>query len=114
MKKTRNKFEKRIEKQLKKAKVKFSYETEKIPYILSRHYIPDFIIETPLGKVYVECKGHLRREDKSKLIAVKKLNPHMDLRILFYASKKDQIRWAERNGLKYAISSIPTEWLEGL
>lgn len=109
--KTKNKFELKIEKQLKKAKVKFKYETEKIPYILARHYIPDFVVDTPTGKLYIECKGYLRPEHKAKMVAVKKLNPHLDIRILFYAKKLKDIRWAERCGFTYAISDIPVEWL---
>ena len=113
-KKLRNKFEKKIHKQLRRAKANFKYESERIPYVLARHYIPDFVLETPNGKVYVECKGYLRPEHKAKMIAVKKLNPNIDLRILFYSANKKNIKWAEKNGFKYAISMIPKEWLEGL
>jgi predicted nuclease of restriction endonuclease-like RecB superfamily len=112
--KTRNKFEKRTETRLKRAKVSYSYESEKLAYVLASHYIPDFIINTPLGKVYLECKGYLRPEDKRKLKAVKKQHPEIDLRILFYASKDEYIRWATKNGFKYAVGSIPKEWLKGL
>ena len=111
--KTRNKFETRIAKQLRRAKCIFSYETEHIPYLLARHYIPDFIIQTSLGKIYIECKGYLRPEDKSKLIAVKKLNPHIDLRILFYSHNKKYIKWAEKHGFVWAVESIPKEWYNG-
>ena len=114
MKKLRNKFEALIYKQLKRAKVLFNYESEKIPYVLARHYCPDFVVSLPNGKIYIETKGHLRREDKAKLIAIKRQHPEMDLRILFYAPKKDQIRWATKNGFKFAFGNIPKEWLEGL
>lgn len=110
-KQPRNLFEKRIHNQLKRKKIKFSYEAERIPYVLARHYVPDFIISTKLGKVYVECKGYLRPEDKSKLRAVKKQHPEIDLRILFYEERKSNIRWAERNGFVYAIGTIPSEWV---
>lgn len=113
MKKLRNTFEKKIHKQLKRLKVKFSYESEKIAYVLARFYIPDFIIDTPTGKVFVETKGHLRREDKAKLVAVKRQHPEMDLRILFYARNKTNFKWAERHGFKYAFDTIPKEWLDG-
>lgn len=106
----RNKFETKISKQLSKAKVKFKYETEKIPYLLARHYIPDFIIETKNGKIYIECKGYLRPEHKAKMVAVKKLNPNLDIRLLFYSRNLKYIRWAERNGFPYAIGDIPDEW----
>lgn len=110
-KRTRNKFETKVEKQLRRAGCIFKYESEKIPYLLARHYIPDFIVVTPHGKVYIECKGYFRPEAKAKLVAVKKQHSEIDLRILFYASNKKNIRWAEKNGIKYAISIIPKEWL---
>jgi predicted nuclease of restriction endonuclease-like RecB superfamily len=112
--KTRNKFEQDIERSLKRKRAKFKYECEKIPYIISGHYIPDFVIETPLGKIYVEAKGYLRPEHKRKMVAVKKCNPQLDLRILFYADKKKDNKWAEKNGFRYAIKTIPSEWLLGL
>jgi hypothetical protein len=113
LKKLRNKFETRVHNQLKKAKVLFNYESEKIPYVLARHYVPDFVVFTPNGKIYIETKGHLRREDKAKLVAIKRQNPGMDLRILFYSKKKDQISWAQRHGFLFAFETIPEEWLNG-
>lgn len=112
--KVRNKFEKRILTQLKRARVSFTYESEKIPYVLAGHYIPDFIILTSTGKIYVEAKGYLRPEHKRKLVAVKKQHPNIDLRILFYSSNKKYIKWAEKTGFKYAIETIPKDWLKGL
>lgn len=112
--KLRNKFEKRIEAQLQRSGVKFKYESERIPYILAKHYIPDFVVDTVLGRILIECKGYLRPEHKAKMIAVKKLHPELDLRILFYSLNKKYIRWAERNGFRYAIAKIPKEWFDGL
>lgn len=114
MTKTRNKFEAKIDKQLKRSRRIYSYESEKIPYVLAKHYIPDFIFLCPLGRIYIECKGYLRPEDKSKLIAVKRQHPAKDIRIVFYSRNPRNIRWAERNGFRYAIGSIPREWLDGL
>lgn len=111
--KIRNKFEKKIERQLKRAKVSFKYESEKIAYYWASHYIPDFVITLPNGKIYVECKGYFRPEDKRKLVAVKRLNPSIDLRIVFYAHKKPSIKWAEKHGFKWAVERIPKNWLEG-
>jgi predicted nuclease of restriction endonuclease-like RecB superfamily len=110
-KQPRNKFETKLRKQLTKAKVKFSYESEKIPYVIAGHYIPDFIITTPHGKIYVEAKGHFRPEAKRKMAAVKRLHPNLDIRIVFYSTNKTYIRWAEKHGFKYAIGDIPKDWL---
>lgn len=112
-KKLKNKFEVKIFKQLKKAKVKFNYELDKISYILSGFYLPDFTIQTPTGKVFVETKGYLRPEHKRKMVAVKKLHPELDIRILFYAPNKKYIKWADKVGFRWAIDTIPKDWLDG-
>jgi predicted nuclease of restriction endonuclease-like RecB superfamily len=111
---TRNKFEERIYKALRRAKIDFGYESLRLLYVLARHYIPDFIIKTPTGKIYVECKGYLRPADRQKLVAVKKCNPRIDLRLLFYERRKTNINWANKVGFRYAIGNIPKEWLDGL
>lgn len=111
MKKTRNKFEQKIERQLKRAKISFKYESEKISYLIAGHYIPDFVISTGLGKIYVETKGHFRPEAKRKMASVRRLHPELDIRIVFYSRKAKDIKWAEKHGFKYAIETIPTEWL---
>jgi predicted nuclease of restriction endonuclease-like RecB superfamily len=112
--KLKNKFETRVAKQLKRSKCGFKYESRRIPYILARHYIPDFEVQTPTGILYIECKGYLRPEHKAKMVAVKKQHPEMDIRIVFYAQKKAYIRWAEKNGFKWSVEKIPTDWLKGL
>jgi hypothetical protein len=113
MRKTRNAFEKKIHTQLKRAKVVFKYESEKLAYVLARHYVPDFVIVTPSGRVFIETKGHLRREDKAKLVAVKRQHPEIDLRLLFYAPNKVNSKWADRHGFRYAFGTVPKEWLDG-
>lgn len=108
-----NKFEQKINKQLKKSKLSFKYEGERIPYVLAGHYIPDFVIQTPTGVLYIEAKGYLRPEHKRKMVAVKKQHPSLDIRILWYSSNDRNIKWAEKNGFKWAIDTIPSEWLHG-
>jgi predicted nuclease of restriction endonuclease-like RecB superfamily len=111
MPKTRNKFEQKIQKQLRKAHATFSYETVRVPYILARNYIPDFILSTPMGRVFLECKGYFRAEAKAKMAAVKKQHPEMDLRIIFYAKNEKNIKWGEKLGIPWAIGKIPKEWI---
>ena len=112
MKKFKNKFERRINLQLKRAKVQFKYESEKLPYYYTGHYIPDFVLSLPEGKVYIEAKGYLRPEHKRKMVAVKKLHPTLDIRIVFYSKKVKDIKWADKHGFKYAFEKIPKEWLD--
>ena len=109
-KQLKNKFEERIYKLLKKKKVRVGYETERLAYYIGGHYIPDFVITLNNGsRIYIETKGYLRPEHKRKMVAVKKLHPTIDLRILFYARKEKDIKWAEKNGFRYAIDNIPDE-----
>jgi predicted nuclease of restriction endonuclease-like RecB superfamily len=111
LRKTRNNFEKKLHTQLKRTKVSFKYEPEKIAYVLSGHYIPDFVLQINGNTIYVEAKGHFRPEAKRKMVAVKKCHPTMDIRIVFYSFKAKDIRWAEKNGFPYSIGKIPEEWL---
>lgn len=114
MKKTKNKFEQRIYNLLKRKKISFKYESERIPYIFTGYYLPDFVLSTPKGKVYIETKGYFRPEHKRKMASVKKLNPQLDIRILFYSKKEKDIKWADKNGFIWAVETIPEEWLEGM
>jgi predicted nuclease of restriction endonuclease-like RecB superfamily len=107
----KNKFETKIFKELQKTGIPFKYESEKIPYVLSGHYIPDFVLITKLGKIYVEAKGYFRPEHKRKMIAVKKQHPELDIRLVFYAPNKKYEKWAIKNGFKYSFVSIPKEWI---
>jgi hypothetical protein len=94
--------------------VQYAYERDRIPYILARFYLPDFVVSTSRGLLYIEAKGHLRREDKAKLAAVKKQWPQKDIRIVFYSKNIKNIKWANRIGFKWAVGTIPEEWLMGL
>jgi len=107
----RNPFENELFKKLKKAKVNVQYETEKIPYVIAGHYIPDFIIHTSLGKIYIEAKGYFRPEAKRKMVAVKRQHPELDIRFVFYRKRRADIKWAERYGFMYSLETIPKEWL---
>ena len=111
MKKLKNKFERKLAKQLNRYGSKFTYEGEAIPYVLSRRYYPDFVIRTDMGLLYIEAKGYLRPEHKAKMIAVKRQHPEKDIRIIFYARNKKNEKWAMKNGFQYAFSNIPKDWL---
>lgn len=129
----RSKFEISVAKQLYAAKVKFTYETKSykwqdvIPYgqcgacgskyvYTERSYTPDFFL--PKG-VVVEAKGKLDARQRKKLLAVKKSNPKLDLRILFMKdnkissnSKTRYSEWAAKHGFIAAVEIIPKEWFK--
>lgn len=110
----KNEFERDLRRQLRRAKVTFKYEGRKIPYVIAGHYSPDFTVTVPNGEIIIEGKGHFRPEDKRKMVAVKKCNPQLDIRIVFYANNLVNARWCKKHGFKYAIKKIPKEWLEGM
>lgn len=120
----RNPLEVRILKELNHLKrgtkwKNLSYEDEYLPYITEHSYIPDFILTRSDGtKLYIEVKGWLRKDDQKKLIAVKKYNPDIDIRIVFDKDNKLSARhkmrysgWAIKYKFPYAIGGIPKEWL---
>ena len=104
--------------QMKRLGIKFDYEPVKLPFVIERTYCPDFYI--PATKIYIEAKGKLDADTKSKMIAVKKRHPDLDIRIVFMrglntmskASKTTYMQWAEKNGFPCADGEIPIEWLK--
>jgi hypothetical protein len=109
-----------LQEKRKGKKFKVEYETEKLNYILTKYYLPDFILHFEDGrKIYIETKGYLRGEDRTKLLAVRDNNPDIDLRLVF--SKDNRLNrkarsryscWAKRHGFTYSVGSIPMEWLD--
>jgi hypothetical protein len=104
----------------KQLKFEIEYETEKLSYTLVRDYIPDFVITLDSGrKLYIETKGYLRPDDRAKLLSARECNPEADIRIVFQQdnrlnknSRTRYSQWAERHGFRYAIGSVPIEWLK--
>lgn len=97
--------------------VKWGFESERIPYVLPKKYIPDFIITKANGtKMYIEAKGYLRYEDQQKMRSVKHCNPDLDIRFFFGNDKKvhgstmTNSQWCEKYDFKYAIGKIPKQW----
>jgi hypothetical protein len=113
--KRRSGFERTFETNLRSRGIKFRYETRKVPYILNRHYVPDFdIVEHGF---YIETKGRLDRESKAKMAAVKKQHPDLDVRFVFMyphrkiaGTKQTHAQWAEANGYLWAEGVAPEEW----
>lgn len=83
-----------------------------------RKYKPDFALRVPSGKtIYLEVKGYLRPEDRMKMVAVKRSNPTLDIRFVFGRDNKlykgsstTYSQWAEKNGFKWTVEHIPSEW----
>jgi hypothetical protein len=108
-------FERSFAANLKSREIKFKYENCKVPYTLDRTYSPDF--ELVDHGFFIETKGLLDRESKSKMLAVKKQHPELDIRFVFMQANKripgtkiTHAQWAERNGFRWAEGIAPEEW----
>jgi hypothetical protein len=110
----RSGFERTIAAQLKRAKVKFEYETLKLPYTIKHTYSPDFILE---NDVIIEVKGVFRPGDIAKMRAVKAAHPDLDIRFVFMhpnkkipGQKQTHEQWADRHGFPWAVGAVPEDW----
>jgi hypothetical protein len=104
---------------LKKKKVKFTYEKEKIKWVdlKVRTYTPDFVLA---NGIIVETKGRFISVDRRKHKEIKKQFPELDIRFVFNNSRAKLYKgakssygdWCDKHGFKYADKVIPDEWLE--
>lgn len=120
----KNKGEMAIAAQLKKAKVKHSFEPHSFNYSVPCTYTPDFTMVTKSGKtIYLEIKGYHAGMQAwaSKIAHFVDQNPDIDYRIVFLDAKKKFNKryksnmgdWATRKGIKWAdCGEIPKDWLE--
>lgn len=117
--KFRSKFESEVAKQLEAADMPYEFETQTVIYVEpanTRKYIPDFILN---NGIMVEAKGRWTVHDRKKIVLVIEQNPKLDLRMLFQrdhflnkGSKTRYSKWCEKRGIKYAVGSVPQEWLD--
>ena len=112
----RSHLEEQVADLLDQMKVPYQYESEKLPYLIEANYIPDFKV----GDIYLEAKGYWSPADRRKILAVKKDNPDMDLRMVFQApfnkinknSKTTYAMFCEKHDIPWsAYHNIPLEWL---
>ena len=115
--KFRSKLEERVATLLKELGISYEYESTQVPYTIQHNYSPDFMLP---NYVYLEAKGYWDAKDRRKILAVKKDNPDLDLRMVFQApynkiskkSKTTYAQWCERHEIPWcAFHEIPLEWL---
>ena len=97
--------------------VSYEYESEKLSYTIEHNYTPDFVLP---NYTYLEAKGYWAPEDRRKILAVKKSNPEIDIRMVFQSpyntiskkSKTTYAKWCERHDIPWSsYQEIPIEWL---
>ena len=115
--KFRSNLEKNIADLLTGLGVSYEYESEKLGYTIEHNYTPDFVLP---NYTYLEAKGYWAPEDRRKILAVKKSNPDVDIRMVFQSpyntiskkSKTTYAQWCERHDIPWSsYQEIPIEWL---
>ena len=115
--KFRSKLEERIADLLTQLGVSYLYESEKLSYTIEHNYTPDFVL--PNYK-FLEAKGYWAPEDRRKILAVKRDNPDVDLRMIFQSpyntiskkSKTTYAKWCEKHEIPWtSYKDIPIDWL---
>lgn len=101
---------------LRKNKVDFTYEEDKIKYITKpRTYTPDFVLG---NGVIIETKGRFMPSDRTKHLLIKEQHPELDIRFVFSNSKTRLSKrskttygqWCDKHGFQYADKIIPLDW----
>lgn len=116
-KKFRSKFEEEVYEAVVRNGFTCEYETLKIPYKIEWNYNPDFIL--PNG-IIVEAKGYFDTRAQVKMRAVKRDNPHLDIRFVFMNSRNKLNKrskmtygdWCDKYGFPYAEYHIPLKWFK--
>jgi hypothetical protein len=112
----RSRLEEQVAELLTNLNIEYGYEPDKFNYVIEAKYTPDFKV----GDVYLETKGFFKPADRRKMLAVKKCNPDLDVRLVFQApynkisknSKTTYAAWAEKNGFQWCpYYDIPLDWL---
>ena len=115
--KYRSTLEKNIASLLDGLGVSYGYESEKLGYTIEHSYTPDFVLP---NYIYLEAKGYWDAADRRKILAVKKDNPEIDLRMVFQSpyntiskkSKTTYAKWCERHDIPWtSYHNIPIDWL---
>jgi len=131
----RSGFESKVADELLKHSVDFSFEEHQLQFkkkviksscdncgskevYQHRTYTPDFYL--PELGFFIETKGRFVSKDRTKMLAVIKCNPDLDIRMYFQQDNKltkgkdDKYSdWCIKHGVTYCIGSIPEEWLNG-
>ena len=115
--KYRSGLEKQVAKLLQGLGISFEYESIKVPYTIQHNYTPDFILP---NYVHLETKGYWDPADRRKILAVKKDNPDIDLRMVFQSpfnkiskkSKTTYAQWCDKHDIPWtSYHNIPIDWL---
>ena len=82
------------------------YETDRLSYVQTHHYVPDFVLGDDM---YAETKGIFGSADRSRHILLRKQRPEVKVLFVFQVptkklSKRSKIsyaNWCDKNGFKW-------------
>lgn len=104
--KYKSKLESRVAARLQGMKLPYEYETAYLPYVMEKTYNPDFYDES--SGIYLEVKGVLDQQARSKMKHVREQHPEKDIRIIFAKAhnkcpgiKMTHAEWADKNGFPW-------------
>ena len=116
MTKYRSGLEERVADLLSGLGITFEYESHKLAYTIQHLYCPDFTL--PNG-VILETKGYWEPEDRRKILAVKKDNPDVDIRMCFQnphqklskTAKMTYAVWCDKHNIPWCRGPrLPRRW----
>ena len=113
----RSKFEQRLALAMKRAGVKFTYESLRLKYVKNHHYTPDFVLD---NGVILEAKGRFMSSDRAKHLLIQAQHPDLDIRFVFMRasntlnkrSKTTYGDWCDKHGIMWCEKSIPRSWFD--
>jgi hypothetical protein len=113
----RSGLEKRVYSAAQNKGVSLSYETLKIPFLKKGVYTPDFCLP---NRIIIEAKGYFDALSRSKMAAIKKSQPTLDIRFVFSDSSKKVRKgsdmtyadWCIKHKFLYADKEIPASWYQ--
>lgn len=114
----RSRFEESFAADLKRRGLAYQYEQDHFDYTIAATYTPDFRLDG--CDWYLETKGIFDAPDRRKLLAVRRDNPGIDIRLVFQrakntiskTSKTTYGQWCDKHGFKWAEKFVPKEWLD--
>lgn len=89
-------------------------------------YKPDFVLHKDGSDILIESKGYLSTKDRTKMLRIKELYPHLDIRFVFQVKQKLKgkngaklkkeiynTEWAEQNNFEYSVGAmLPKKWFK--
>ena len=115
--KYKSSLEKRFAELAQKLELNFTYESDKIPYVVPSHYLPDFKIAP---NRYVETKGYFSSSNRQRMLCFKEQHPEIDICFMFgnadnklnAKSTTTYREWSLKHGFKCADikDGLPKNW----